>query len=500
MQVPTLTDKAAPAPRQRRRHGSIVVMLVASFVLVALPLLAAIGIAVVNVSRLSDEAAEALGRSTFLATRSKELDRHIREMERNTLQAAKLGADAEGFAPLVDVYQGRQEQVEKTVAALLEQARDPVGRAQLEGLLARSREIAASFREAPADPAKLKAIGELRELTANWIAHTEQLYEQESARVRAAAERTRETLTRLLIAAIPTALFLIALFTFLLSRSLRQVSRAIRQLGDNGFDEQIRVRGPADLRQLGDELEILRQRLRQAEAQKQRFLRHMSHELKTPLASLLEGTELFVDGSLGDLPQAQSEVAGILRSNAQELRHLIENLLDYSAWQSHGSTLRCTDFDLQVLCQQVLDQYRLMMRTRTVAVDQRVVPMRLSADRDKMRTVLSNLLSNAIKYTPANGTIYLRAWSARGQLMLDVADSGPNIARAERAHVFEPFFTGTPPQSAHLRGSGIGLSLVREYVRAHGGEVQLLDGTYRGAHFRIVMPVQAQSGPVRLSA
>jgi two-component system sensor histidine kinase GlrK len=290
------------------------------------------------------------------------------------------------------------------------------------------------------------------------------------------------------------------LFTVLISRSLRQISRAINQLGGSDFDQKIAVRGPGDLRVLGEELETLRQRLRRAERQKQRFLRHMSHELKTPLASLLEGTELFVDGSLGDLPRAQSEVAGILRSNAQEMRHLIENLLDYSAWQSHGGVLRCTGFDLQVLVEQVLDQYRLMLRTREIHLDQRVVPVRMEADRDKLRTVLSNLVSNAVKYTPPGGTVYLRAFSAGGLLMMDVADSGPNIARAERAHVFEPFFTGTPPDQAHLKGSGIGLSLVSEYVRAHGGGVELVDGVFPGAHFRLQLPLQGRTGLEKRSA
>jgi two-component system sensor histidine kinase GlrK len=487
-------------PRKPRRGNSIVVMLVISFVLVLLPLVVAIGIAAVNVSRLSDEAAEALGRSTFLATRSKALDRDVLEMERNIRQAAQLGPQAESFALLVEAFEARHERVQRMLATLLTQARDPEGRRQLEMLRTRIRSMAEQFTVDPQSPDKLDQVRELGDLTDRWIAYTEELYAAESQRVREAAENTRETLKRLIIAAIPTALGLIALFTFLITRSLRQISRAINQLGDNEFDRQIDVRGPADLRTLGDELETLRRRLRQAERQKQRFLRHMSHELKTPLASLLEGTELFVDGSLGDLPTAQSEVAGILRSNAQELRHLIENLLDYSAWQSHGGVLRCTEFDLEVLCEQVLDQYRLMLRTRKIRIDQRVVPMRLLADRDKLRTVLSNLVSNAVKYTPADGTLYLRAFAAQGSLMLDLADSGPNIAREERAHIFEPFFTGTPPQQAHLNGSGIGLSLVSEYVRAHGGTVTLMDGTYSGAHFRILMPMQAQSGPVRLSA
>ncbi len=489
-------------PRERGgRLGSIVFLLVACFVLVVTPLLIAIGAAVMNVERLSTAATEELGSSNVVAAGARDIARYVTEFRRYSLQAEQIGGvEEEGYDKLLSAVAKLQDSMSKVIHDLLLESIDEQPREQLTALLEMSAVLVAGFVERPRDPQRAEAIEQMQRLADAVREYPELRKDRASADVREQAERTRELLSKLLLAAIPTAFLLIALFTFLISQSMREISDAIKQLGDNEFENHIRVRGPADLRALGGELDVLRERLQQAEREKQRFLRHMSHELKTPLASLLEGTELFVDGSLGQLPTAQSEVAGILRSNAQELRHLIENLLDYSAWQSHGSTLRCTAFDLQVLCSQVLDQYRLMMRTRRVTVDQRVVPVDLMADRDKLRTVLSNLLSNAIKYTPENGTIFLRAYRAGGHLLLDIADTGPNIPPAERAHVFEPFYTGTPPQQAHLKGSGIGLSLVREYVRAHGGEVNLVDGIYRGAHFRIRMPVRAESGPVRLSS
>ncbi|MEM9384430.1 MAG: HAMP domain-containing sensor histidine kinase [Pseudomonadota bacterium] len=496
-EIPAIQEEQ---PERGGRLGPIVFLLGACFVLVATPLLIAIIVAVVSVTGLSDAATQELKGTSNIAAFARDLERDVNELRRHSMQAPEVASDKQGYEDLFSAVTSRQLKMSRTIHRLLDQPIDESPRRQLHKLLEMSAALVVGFIERPEDPDRLAFIDRMEALADDVIAYPEEKRLQVEAKVRERAERTRDVLTKLLIASIPTAALLIVLFTFLISQSMRDITGAIKQLGDNRFEDRISVNGPADLRALGDELDVLRERLQQAEIQKQRFLRHMSHELKTPLASLLEGTELFVDGSLGQLPTAQSEVAGILRSNAQELRHLIENLLDYSAWQSHGSTLRCTAFDLQVLCSQVLDQYRLMMRTRRVTVDQRVVPVDLMADRDKLRTVLSNLLSNAIKYTPENGTIFLRAYRAGGHLLLDIADSGPNIPEPERAHVFEPFYTGTPPLQAHLKGSGIGLSLVREYVRAHGGEVNLVDGIYRGAHFRIRMPVQAQSGPVRLSA
>ncbi|MEO0422277.1 MAG: HAMP domain-containing sensor histidine kinase [Pseudomonadota bacterium] len=496
-EIPAIREEEQP---ERGRLGPIVFLLGACFVLVATPLVIAISVAYFSVEGLSDAAAREVEDTSNIAAFARDVARDITELRRFSRQAPVVAADKELYEDLYSAVTSRQIKMSKTIHNLLNQPIDESPRRQLHELLEMSAALLVGFVERPEDPDRLAMIDEMQRLVDEVITYPETKRLQVTAQVRERAQRTLDVLTKLLVAAIPTAALLIVLFTFLISQSMRDITGAIKQLGDNRFEDRISVKGPADLRALGGELDVLRDRLQQAEIQKQRFLRHMSHELKTPLASLLEGTELFVDGSLGHLPTAQSEVAGILRSNAQELRHLIENLLDYSAWQSHGSTLRCTEFDLQVLCSQVLDQYRLMMRTRRVTVDQRVVPVDLMADRDKLRTVLSNLLSNAIKYTPENGTIFLRAYRAGGHLLLDIADSGPNIPEAERAHVFEPFYTGTPPQQAHLKGSGIGLSLVREYVRAHGGEVNLVDGIYRGAHFRIRMPVKAQSGPVRVSA
>jgi two-component system sensor histidine kinase GlrK len=87
----------------------------------------------------------------------------------------------------------------------------------------------------------------------------------------------------------------------------------------------------------------------------------------------------------------------------------------------------------------------------------------------------------------------VRARAAGAQLVLDVADSGPGIAPAERAHIFEAFYTGRAARSTPVKGTGIGLSVVLEFVSAHGGSVQIIDGQFPGAHFRITMPVRASA-------
>ena len=113
----------------------------------------------------------------------------------------------------------------------------------------------------------------------------------------------------------------------------------------------------------------------------------------------------------------------------------------------------------------------------------------VSADRDKIRTVLDNLLSNAIKFTPRGGMVTIRAIRESASFIIDFADTGPGIPDEERAQIFEAFFQGRREQGGHVAGTGIGLSVVLECVQAHDGSVELVDtDEFPGAHFRIHVP------------
>ncbi len=288
---------------------------------------------------------------------------------------------------------------------------------------------------------------------------------------------------------IPLAVFAIVVLTFGVGRPLRRIDRAISELGRGNLSHPISVSGPKDIERLGRQLEWLRGRLLDFAAERNRFLRHMSHELKTPLANIREGTELLMDGAVGELDSNQREVTGILRENGLKLQRLIENLLSFSAWQTSSVGLEPTEFRLRPLVKQVLENQQLTLLGQRVRLEVKIEDITLNADRGKMRLILDNLLSNAIKYSPKGGAIYLSATADSEHLLLDVADSGPGIPHEERGHIFEAFYTGKAARGVSVKGTGIGLSVVLEFVAAHGGTVQIVDGQFPGAHFRITMPL-----------
>jgi two-component system sensor histidine kinase GlrK len=145
---------------------------------------------------------------------------------------------------------------------------------------------------------------------------------------------------------------------------------------------------------------------------------------------------------------------------------------------------------MRPLVKQIIENQQLALLAQRVRLDVSVDDLDIAADRAKMRLILENLVSNAIKYTPRGGTIHVRVRSEGRELMLEVADSGPGIPQDERKQVFEAFYTGKAP-SGHIKGTGIGLSVVMEFVNAHGGRIEIVDEQWQGAHFRIRMPLRA---------
>jgi two-component system sensor histidine kinase GlrK len=463
-------------------------------VFMAGPLLVAILTAVLQIRDLANTGQKIVIQGVTGARASQALFGQIASLER-TARLYNVLADAK----LLELYRTQDERLSAT-REQLQRVIAGASRATLEELgqqqqALRSTVLGTPPNSGPATAADLS--GRFAQLTALVERVAQQSNDQVDAEVAALEERTLQARKRLLWEAalfLPLALVAVFVLTIGVGRPLRQLDRAISELGQGTFTNPISVSGPHDLERLGGQLEWLRQRLLELAHERNRFLRHMSHELKTPLANIREGTELLMDGAVGELDSNQREVAAILRENGIKLQRMIENLLSFSAWQTSSVGLEATEFRLRPLVKQVLENQQLTLLSQRVRLDVRVEDVTLVADRGKIRLILENLVSNAVKYSPKGGTIHLQARAAGAQLVLDVADAGPGIPPEDRGHVFDAFYTGRAARSTAVKGTGIGLSVVLEFVAAHGGTVQIVDGQYPGAHFRITMPIRATSG------
>jgi two-component system sensor histidine kinase GlrK len=343
-----------------------------------------------------------------------------------------------------------------------------------ETALARESSMATQFRELDA-------------LNTNLAQQAQYLIETQNNELSQRIEAARQRLMRLVLAASALAVVLALAFGVWLARPFKRLERAIVGLGENRLDEPIDIRGPADVRRVSQQLEWLRLRLTELDADKARFLRHVSHELKTPLAALREGVSLLEDGVTGALNPAQREVTQILQQNTIALQGQIEALLRFNAAAFEARELRRQRTPLLPLIEEQVEAQRLQWQANGLTVRAEGEPIAVLVDPVKLGTAVANLLSNAIRFSQRGGTITVSVSSTADTAHIDIQDAGPGIAEGDRDRIFEPFYRGERQPQHSVKGTGIGLSIVQEYIAAHGGRITLLpDGP--GARFRIELP------------
>jgi len=477
------------------RPRSLSSLLILGLLMLIVPLAVALVQAALQLGRLAQDTNQLVRQGVELASQTQALFRYLSAYERSSNLYLVLGDQR-----VLEASRSTQLQISDTADQLARLQLDDEGQTRLDALRAASSGVLAILEFAETDdPTRTTRLAErLTDLDQAATALADRANDLLDERLQALERRaadTRQTLFIWLAALIPVPIVFGALFTFGVLRPLRAVDRAITELGRGTFSKPIAIRGPSDIEALGRQLEWLRSRLLELAQEKNRFLRHMSHELKTPLANIREGTDLLLDGAVGNIDDAQREVTDIMRDNALRLQQLIENLLSYSAWQSRVAGLEVSRFPLEAELGASFRAQRLALATRRIRTRAEIEHIVLKADRAKIRLVIDNLLSNALKFTPEGGTIHVRARRLGGETVIDFADTGPGIPPEDRDRIFEAFYTGRTPQAGHLKGSGIGLSIVAEFVVAHGGRVELVQGEFPGAHFRILIPVEAPAQP-----
>jgi two-component system sensor histidine kinase GlrK len=476
-----------PFPRPR----SLSSLLTLGLLLLIIPLALAVVQASIQLGRLAQDTDGLVRQGVELSSQTQALFRHLAAYERSSNLYVLLGDPR-----LLEASRATQQKIAETTEQLSALPFPEDGPAQLDALRRASPSVLAILEfTAPDDPERANRLADKLELlneAANTVAAgANQALEARLSALEQRAADTRHQLYLWLVSLVPAALVLGLAFALGVLRPLNRVDRAITELGRGTFSRPIAISGPSDIEALGRQLEWLRVRLLELAQEKNRFLRHMSHELKTPLANLREGTELLLDGAVGQIDPQQREVADIMRENALKLQQLIENLLSYSAWQSQVAGLERSEFALGSVVAAAFRAQRLAIITHRIKAKLEIEYIVLHADQAKIRLVLDNLLANALKFMPEGGTITVRARREMSGIVIDFADTGPGVDARDRERIFEAFYTGSTPQAGPLRGSGIGLSIVAEFVAAHGGRVELITGEFPGAHFRIHLPLSA---------
>jgi len=222
------------------------------------------------------------------------------------------------------------------------------------------------------------------------------------------------------------------------------------------------------------------------------FVSNVSHELRTPLSLIRLYAETLEMGRLTN-PEKYQEYYRIIRKESERLTALINNILDFSRIEAGRKEYDFRETDMSELVHNTLDSYRYQLEQSGFQFEEKIdeVPP-LRVDREAMARSLLNLVNNALKYSQDRKYIGVNLYRDNGSVKLEVVDQGIGIPHHEQQKIFEKFYRVGDPLVHNTKGSGLGLSLVRHIVQAHGGEVSVDSTPGQGSKFTIVLPVRPE--------
>lgn len=229
--------------------------------------------------------------------------------------------------------------------------------------------------------------------------------------------------------------------------------------------------------------------LSDSDRQRREFIANISHDLRTPLTSLLGYLETLSLKADTLTPEDNRQYLEIALRQGQKVRHLSQQLFELAKLEHGGIKPQREPFAIGELLQDVAQKFDLAIETRrlTLKVEiPRALPL-LNADVSMIERVVTNLLDNAVRHTPPGGTVMLRVWQENERLQVEVADSGPGVEAALREQLFQRP-SALSPQSARENRGGLGLLIVRRMLELHGGSIRLVDAA-AGACFRFFVPL-----------
>jgi len=257
------------------------------------------------------------------------------------------------------------------------------------------------------------------------------------------------------------------------TRAMERGDRTAR-LGD--------LSAPGELSELAAAFDRMAETIAREEGLRQALVADVAHELRTPLTVLRATTEGLVQGFVAATP----EQLGAVHDDVLRLEKVLEDLESLASAEAAGLSLQVEEVDLADVVEKAVRVLRPQVEAAGLLLETRLEPTPLRADPRRLHQVVTNLLTNAAKFTPERGTVTVGVRAAEGGAELLVSDSGVGIPPEEVPHVFERFWRGT---AAHgIAGSGIGLTVVAELVRAHEGVVQVDSEPGRGTVVRVTLP------------
>lgn len=300
----------------------------------------------------------------------------------------------------------------------------------------------------------------------------------------------------ILVGVVVAMALVVSLFGLQLARSitrpLTRLERAAAEIARGDLAQRVPADAPAELAALAQRFNQMAEALHEAERTRQASFANIAHDVRTPLGSIQAATEALAAGAV-DQPELRQRLLDGLTTQTHYLSRLTNDLLRLAAYEGGGLVLRCSAVSLPRLIDKAVCAFQARAEARSVALVLDV-PTSLPAvwvDPDRVLEALFNLLDNALAYTPDGGEICLRAASddAGRVAWVHVCDSGPGVPDDTRPLLFRRYWRGDYRRTASGANMGLGLSIVREIVKAHDGTIDVANLPHGGADFHFSLPL-----------
>jgi two-component system, OmpR family, sensor histidine kinase BaeS len=307
-------------------------------------------------------------------------------------------------------------------------------------------------------------------------------------------------ITTLFFAGLATALlaaFGATVFSRRLVRPLDHLAAATTRMTGGDYSVRVNISAPNELRRLANTFNEMASALESdvSELHRQEKLRrdlvaNISHELATPLTAIQGYTEALADGVIHD-PAGREESTRMIAREAARLRRLVDQLRQVSLFEASAEQLDCSPLQLQAVVIDTLEVLAPALERKQVKVLNEIsddLPD-VNADSDRLIEILLNLFDNAMRHTPEGGQIRVRALQDGRFVQVSISDTGRGITAEDSEHIFDRFYRVDVSRSKATGGSGLGLSIVRALVEAHGGKIQAGSAQGGGAEFTFTLPL-----------
>jgi len=250
---------------------------------------------------------------------------------------------------------------------------------------------------------------------------------------------------------------------------LSQMTRISRELAAGNFTNRVEVVSRDEVGQLGIAFNRMADSLEKLEQLRKNMVTDVAHELRTPLTNLRG----YFEGLSDEVVPPSPATFHMLENEIMRLVHLVDDLQQLTKAESARAFLQRRELSVATLIEQLRTLFDHRFQSKQIALEIRIEPadLNLSADLDKLLQALRNLLENAWRYTPEGGRVVITATTAGSEVEIAISNSGPGISQEDLPFIFERFFRADRSRSREQGGAGIGLSIVKELIEAHGGRV-----------------------------